>query len=101
MLDKVLALFDIKLVIGGKARGADTIGENWAKKRKLKFKGFPANWNKHGKRAGPIRNQQMLDEGKPTHAVAFWTGKRDNIGGTADMTRRLTAAKIEIWHIEG
>lgn len=32
---------------------------------------FPAKWNEHGKAAGPIRNQQMLTEGKPDVVFAF------------------------------
>ena len=35
------------------------------------IKSFPANWNKFGKSAGPIRNKQMLDEGKPDLVLAF------------------------------
>lgn len=50
---------------------------------------FRANSRKHGRAAGPIRNQQMLDEGKPHLVVAFPGGT-----GTADMVRRAQAAGV-------
>jgi len=50
-----------------------------------------ANWAELGRKAGPIRNQQMLDEGKPNLVVAFPGGR-----GTADIVRRARAAGIEV-----
>lgn len=57
-------------VIHGAARGADTIGGIVAKELGFKIEAFPANWRKYGKRAGPIRNRQML-EAKPDLVLAF------------------------------
>lgn len=59
------------VVIHGDAKGADRLGRDWAKFRNHKIETFPANWKKHGRSAGPIRNQQMLDEGKPHKVVVF------------------------------
>jgi len=52
---------------------------------------FDAEWHRHGKRAGPIRNQRMLEEGQPDLIVAFPGGH-----GTADMVRRARQAGIEV-----
>jgi predicted Rossmann-fold nucleotide-binding protein len=52
---------------------------------------FPANWPKHGKGAGFIRNQQMLNEGKPDLMIAFPGGK-----GTADMIEKAIKAGIKV-----
>jgi hypothetical protein len=52
---------------------------------------YPADWARHGNAAGLVRNQQMLDDGKPDLAVAFPGGK-----GTADMVRRARKAGIPI-----
>lgn len=52
---------------------------------------FAAEWAKHGKAAGPIRNQRMLDEGKPDLVVAFPGGR-----GTADMVARARKAGVQI-----
>lgn len=56
---------------------------------------FPANWDKYGKAAGAIRNQQMLDEGQPNLVIAFPSGN-----GTADMIRRAKKAGIEVVEVK-
>jgi hypothetical protein len=43
----------------GMANGVDTSGLRWANEHKIPVKVFEADWNKHGKAAGPIRNEQM------------------------------------------
>jgi hypothetical protein len=84
------------VVIQGKAPGADTTAENLAEARgDLEVQSFPAEWHKYGKRAGPIRNQQMLDEGKPDVVFAFYTDKKGS-KGTADMVRRSKKAGIVV-----
>lgn len=47
-------------IISGGCRGADRMGEQYAKDWNLKCKVFPANWKKYGKSAGPIRNEKMV-----------------------------------------
>ena len=47
------------VVISGCAKGADQLGESWAAANNLPIQKFPADWNKHGKAAGPIRNREM------------------------------------------
>lgn len=48
-------------VVCGGAKGVDTLGKQWAESMKIPVKMFPADWNKHGKAAGPIRNQEMSE----------------------------------------
>jgi hypothetical protein len=48
----------IEIVSGG-AEGVDTIAIEWAKANHLPVNVFPADWSKHGKSAGPIRNAEM------------------------------------------
>jgi hypothetical protein len=81
----------ITLLIAGGARGADTLAEEWAKIQEVECSVYHADWAKHGRAAGPIRNQQMLDEGQPTLVVAFPGGR-----GTADMVRRSRNAGLEV-----
>lgn len=81
----------IKLIHGG-ARGADTLAGDWAKTREIHVETYPANWSLHGRRAGYLRNQQMLDKGTPDLAVAFPGGR-----GTADMVRRCQREGINVW----
>ena len=62
-----------------------------ARKQKVDFTTFKAEWDKHGKGAGHIHNQQMIDEGKPDIVLAF-PGNR----GTADMIKRSKKAGLPV-----
>lgn len=79
-------------IIQGGAPGADRFAREWSHQRKCRYENFPADWKAHGRAAGPIRNQQMIDEGKPTKVIAFPGGR-----GTADMVRRARAAGIPVF----
>lgn len=85
------------IFISGGARGADQFIRDMAKAWGLPCEVYMADWNKHGKKAGSIRNQQMLDEGKPDLVIAFPTPKSI---GTWDMVRRAQKANIEIIIVE-
>lgn len=76
----------------GGAEGADRLAFEWGCQhlRILKIR-WEADWKKHGRAAGPIRNQRMIDEGKPDLVLAFPGGR-----GTADMVRRARAAGVEV-----
>lgn len=50
------------IIIEGGAPGADLLARKAAAECGIQYKEFPANWAKHGRKAGPIRNQQMLEE---------------------------------------
>ena len=78
-------------ILQGGAKGTDFLAKVYANQWDCEMKEYPANWKKYGKGAGPIRNQQMLDEGKPDLVVAFPGGV-----GTADMIRRSKKAGIEV-----
>lgn len=81
----------IKTVISGGAKGIDTEAALYAARNKISKEIYPAKWRIHGRRAGPIRNQQMIDEGKPDSIIAVWDGDSP---GTADMLRRTDKAKL-------
>ena len=111
ILDKLRVKYRITHIIAGEAKGADAIAKNWAKLRGLKYDGYHADWdnldhpqarikiNRWGKEynanAGPIRNQQMLDEGQPDIVIAFPGG-----AGTADMKRRSKKANLEVIEVD-
>ncbi|TCI26711.1 DUF2493 domain-containing protein [Exiguobacterium sp. SH5S4] len=56
-------------IVSGAARGADVLGERFAKDMRCSVKRFPANWD-IGKQAGYIRNSEMADYGDML--IAFW-----------------------------
>lgn len=85
----------ISAIIHGGAPGADTMASFWAGFACIPIEVYHANWAKHGKAAGPRRNQRMLDEGKPDLVVAFPGGR-----GTADMVRRAKAAEVQVMEVQ-
>lgn len=84
---------NVECVIEGEASGADSLAREVAYDLGIRVLKFPALWHLHGKAAGPIRNQQMLDEGKPDWVVAFHDDI-DRSNGTRDMLNRAIKAGI-------
>jgi len=72
-------------VIAGGANGVDTLAEHWAKRNKIEFIAYPARWKTFGKRAGIMRNHEMVEF--CDYLIAFWDGKSK---GTLDS---ITYAK--------
>ena len=86
LLSRVLfAMSDVELadkdvsIVSGMARGADALGVRFAKEHAVMLYEFPADWDKHGKSAGPRRNEEMgrFADG----LLAFWNGSN----GTGHM----------------
>lgn len=75
----------------GNARGADALAKEWAHRVGVPEKSYPAAWVSHGKAAGPLRNQWMLEDFAPHAVVSFPGGV-----GTRDMCRRAKAAGVEV-----
>ncbi len=89
--DQTLAgMEDIEIVSGG-ARGADALGEQYARERGYALKVFPAEWKKWGAAAGPIRNGQMA--GYADALIAFWDGSSS---GTRDMIRKAEEKGLRV-----
>lgn len=89
-LDRLHRERGFTVLIEGVARGADQLAVEWADARAIEHLRFPADWERHRRRAGPLRNKQMLDEGKPDLVVAFPGGT-----GTANMIGQAQAAGVE------
>jgi hypothetical protein len=96
-VDRLLARYDNELIIihGVCETGADMIANDYCIEKDIRIIPFPAKWKIQGLRAGPIRNQRMIDEGKPQGVVAFDMGG----DGTADMMRKAKAAGLPVIRI--
>lgn len=101
VLDKVMSsLFDIPVrpklpqieVVCGVARGADEAGANWAGRHGAELMMFPADWVRHGRSAGHIRNSQMADYADCL--VAMWDGESR---GTAHMIKDAKKKGLEVY----
>lgn len=72
-MKNILQWYDIKLIVSGGACGADKLSERYAMENSIPTKIFPAEWEKHGKRAGYLRNVQIVDH--CDEVAAFWDGQ--------------------------
>jgi len=82
-------------LIHGDADGADRLAAIAADTLGWRVHAFPADWNRHGRSAGPLRNLRMLAE-KPDLVIAFPGGR-----GTADMVEKARAAGVNVREIGG
>jgi hypothetical protein len=101
LLDRILTAMHgfepFSVVILGAARGADDLALAWADRQGVPVETYPANWQALGKAAGPIRNQAMIDHGKPELVIAFPTGGP----GTEDMIRKAIASGLIVLDCQG
>lgn len=86
------------VLIEGEARGADRLSAEVARELGFEVLRFPADWDRYHRAAGPIRNQQMLDEGSPDIVLAFHDDL-EHSRGTADMVRRARKAGLQVRHV--
>jgi hypothetical protein len=82
------------VIVSGGARGADTMAQRAAKEFQVPFEVYPADWKRHGKRAGFLRNQQIVDAAD--ELLGYFTSK-DHSPGTADTVRRAVAKGIPVY----
>ena len=59
------------ILILGDASGVDAIALKYATLNKIQYRLFRADWNRWGKAAGPKRNREMVDNGRPDVVVGF------------------------------
>lgn len=88
---KKLVELSPRVVIHGGARGTDMLADVAARGLGIQVEIYKANWDKHGKSAGPIRNVEMLKNGKPDAVLAFPGGK-----GTAHMMMIAEKAGVPV-----
>jgi len=93
ILDRLSSIPKGSTLIHGGCRGADLLGAQIGKELGLKVVCFPAEWTKNGRAAGPLRNQKMIDEGKPDLVLAFHNNI-DSSRGTKDMLSRARKHNI-------
>lgn len=95
-MDELHTKRGIAEIIEGGATGADDLAGEWAESRDVKLTVFKAQWAKHGRAAGPIRNQAMLQYlmsgGGNIGDVGFPGGD-----GSRNMREIATAAGVKVW----
>lgn len=73
-------------VISGGAMGVDRLAEEFAQKHKLPLTVFPADWETHGSKAGPLRNKQIVEACE--QLVAIWDGSSKGTATTIRMAKK-------------
>ena len=90
--DRILSnIKDEKWILSGCAKGADSLGEQYAQERGYYLAEFPANWDLHGKKAGVLRNEEMARE-----ADALIVFIKNQSRGSLDMLRRAEQKGLKI-----
>ena len=84
--------FEITEVVSGAARGVDELGEQYALEYDLPVRRFPADWNAHGKMAGPLRNGAMAQYADAL--ILIWDGASR---GSASMLRCAQREKLKVY----
>lgn len=82
----------IAMILEGGARGADRMAREFAKWKGIPVETYVAEWDVYGRAAGPLRNREMLDNGKPDLVVAFKGGR-----GTANMVLQARQRGIPVF----
>lgn len=113
---------DPLLLIEGGAKGADKIASMWITQKRIPVANrdhylhasYPAEWEEHSDGwcpggwcsqrnycvgAGPRRNQQMLEVGRPDRVLAFFDKPYKESRGTRDMCERAEAAGVRVTKI--
>ena len=91
--DNLLTQFTNIEIVSGTARGADKLGERYAREKGYDIKQFPANWDKFGKSAGYIRNDEMAQYSDML--IAFWDGTSKGTKHMIDLANKR-GIKVEI-----
>lgn len=84
----------IGLVINGGAKGADALAAAWARRAEVPCVTHYAKWERHGVRAGAMRNAEMFARWRPHLVVAFPGGS-----GTAHMVKTANAGGVEVLEV--
>ncbi len=91
-LDRAVVRLQLDAIVHGGQRGTDKAAGRWAAKRKFPCQEF--DWNAHGKEAGPVRNQTMLNVARPRFVIAFKGGP-----GTKDMINRAMKVGVIVLRV--
>lgn len=77
---------EISLIISGGAKGADKLGEKWAEENNIKTLIFLADWEQYGKKAGFIRNHDIIKNCEGV--LAFWDGKSKGTAHSLELAKK-------------
>lgn len=87
---------ELLTIVHGACEGADELAGEWEGRPGVEVRPYPAEWDQHGRAAGPIRNREMLSRERPDVVFAFHEDLEGS-RGTKDMTRRAVDAGLPVY----
>lgn len=85
-ISEIRKQYSIVIVSGG-CSGADMIGEKYAEENSFQVERYPADWDKYGRSAGPIRNRQMAEI--CDYVICFWDGKSRGTKSMIEYAKKI------------
>lgn len=85
-INNIKKKYELVFLSGG-CKGVDLLGEQYAKENGYDLEIYPANWEKYGKAAGPIRNKKMAED--CDYVICFWDGKSRGTKSMINYARML------------
>ena len=86
IIEEMMKYFDIDTIVSGGAKGADSLAEKFANENGITMDVYPADWDKHPRAAGFIRNKEIWDNSDL--GVAFWDGKSRGTSHSFDISKK-------------
>lgn len=86
------------VLVSGGAQGADALAERLARERGLTIDVIPADWQRYGRGAGPIRNKQIVESADLV--IAFWDGKSRGTRSALSHADKM-GIPVEVHHPDG
>lgn len=87
--------FKFKRIISGGAKGADLLGRRYAQENSIEIKEFLPDWEKFGKKAGFIRNRDIVEHSDII--VAFWDGESKGTENTISLAKEAKKEVFIYW----
>jgi hypothetical protein len=85
-LDKIHSVEPITCIISGGAKGADILSERWARENNIDTKIFKPEWDKYGKKAGFLRNVDIITYSNKV--IAYWDGVSKGTKHSIDLANK-------------
>lgn len=76
----------ITLIVSGGAKGADSLSERWARENRIELLIFLPEWDKYGKKAGYLRNEDIIKNSDAV--VACWNGESKGTKHSIDLVKK-------------
>lgn len=86
-MKKILAKYDIEAIVTGGAKGADSLGANYAMENNIPLVVHKPDWDAYGKSAGFIRDRLIIRD--CTHCIVFWDGTSRGAKHDIDLCKEM------------